>query len=189
MGERAAASEVAVMVSYWWSRGDGLANHQLGQILSRAAGVDEVDLTDPQSIDRALRMAVADPAVLAELDQWWQMVETRRAGNGTRNPGLGLEQSIRYLTDRLEPKPSHRRRSASAAGRSPRSIRRSSARRTFPNSRTRTPRCSTSSAATWRHVPEFSPWHDPTRVSRRQGASHRVGRRTATRGSDLPALP
>ncbi|WP_257890456.1 hypothetical protein [Rhodococcus sp. USK10] len=40
--------------------------------------------------------------MLAELDQWWQMVETRRAGNGTRNPGLGLDQSIRYLTDRLD---------------------------------------------------------------------------------------
>ncbi|WP_231914252.1 hypothetical protein [Rhodococcus sp. LB1] len=87
-------------MSFWWSRGDGLANHQLGQILSRAAGVGEVDLADPQSIDRALRIAVADPAVLAELDQWWQMVETRRAGNGTRNPGLGPAQSIRYLTDR-----------------------------------------------------------------------------------------
>ena len=102
MGELAAASKVHVMVSYWWSRGDGLANHQLGQILTRAAGVGEVDLTDPQSLDRALRVAVADPAVLAELDQWWQMVETRTAGNGTRNPGLGLDQSIRYLTDRLD---------------------------------------------------------------------------------------
>ncbi|RZL82555.1 MAG: hypothetical protein EOP32_11085 [Rhodococcus sp. (in: high G+C Gram-positive bacteria)] len=102
MGELAAASTVHVMVSYWWSRGDGLANHQLGQILTRAAGVGEVDLTDPQSIDRALRVAVADPPVLAELDQWWQLVETRRAGNGTRNPGLGLETSIRYLTDRLD---------------------------------------------------------------------------------------
>ncbi|MGW4339713.1 hypothetical protein ACWEK5_44070 [Rhodococcus koreensis] len=90
------------MVSYWWSRGDGLANHQLGQILTRAAGVDEVDITDPQSIDRTLRIAVADPAALAELDQWWQMVETRRAGNNTTNPGLGLEQAIRYLTDRLD---------------------------------------------------------------------------------------
>ncbi|WP_172653120.1 hypothetical protein [Rhodococcus opacus] len=102
MGELAGASKVHVMVSYWWSRGDGLANHQLGQILTRAAGVDEVDLADPQSLDRALRIAVADPAVLAELEVWWQMVETRRAGNGTRNPGLGLEQSIRYLTDRLD---------------------------------------------------------------------------------------
>ncbi|AII11401.1 hypothetical protein [Rhodococcus opacus] len=102
MGELAAASKVHVMVSYWWSRGDSLANHQLGQILTRAAGVDEVDLTDPQSIDRALRIAVADPAALAELDQWWQMVETRRAGNSTRNPRLGLDQSIRYLTDRLD---------------------------------------------------------------------------------------
>nr|GLK33840.1 hypothetical protein GCM10017611_06830 [Rhodococcus wratislaviensis] len=102
MGELAAASKAAVMVSFWWSRGDGLANHQLGQILTRAAGVGEVDLTDPQSIDRALWIAVADPTVLAELDQWWQMVETRRAGNGTRNPGLGLDQSIRYLTDRLD---------------------------------------------------------------------------------------
>ncbi|NHU44971.1 hypothetical protein [Rhodococcus sp. A14] len=64
--------------------------------------MDQVDLTDPQSIDRALRIAVADPAVLAELDAWWQMAETRRAGNGTRNPGLGLDQSIRYLTDRLD---------------------------------------------------------------------------------------
>ncbi|WP_257226547.1 hypothetical protein [Rhodococcus opacus] len=90
------------MVSSWWSRGDGLANHQLGQTLTRAAGVDEVDITDPQSIDRALRIAVADPAVLAELEAWWQMVETRRAGNGTRNPGLGLDQSIRYLTDPLD---------------------------------------------------------------------------------------
>ncbi|MDV6246678.1 hypothetical protein [Rhodococcus opacus] len=102
MGELAAASKVHVMVSYWWSRGDGLANHQLSQILTRASGVDQVEITDPQSIDRALRFAVADPAVLAELDQWWQMVETRRAGNGTRNPGLGLDQSIRYLTDRLD---------------------------------------------------------------------------------------
>ncbi|WP_124390606.1 hypothetical protein [Rhodococcus wratislaviensis] len=102
MGELATASRVHVMVSYWWSRGDGLANHQLGQILTRAAGVDEVNITDPQSIDRALRIAVADPTVLAELDQWWQMVETRRDGNNTRNPGLGLEQSIRYLTDRLD---------------------------------------------------------------------------------------
>ncbi|MBV6757354.1 hypothetical protein [Rhodococcus opacus] len=102
MGDLAAASKVHVMVSYWWSRGDGLANHQLGQILTRAAGVGEVDITDPQSIDRALRVAVADPAVLAELDEWWQMVETRRAGNTTRNPGLGLEKSIRYLTDRLD---------------------------------------------------------------------------------------
>ncbi|MDV7088362.1 hypothetical protein GXW84_35100 [Rhodococcus sp. IEGM 248] len=90
------------MVSFWWSRGDGLVNHQLGQILSGAAGVGEVEITDPQSIDRALRIAVADPAVPAELDQWWQMVETRRAGNGTRNPGLGLAQSIRYPTDRLD---------------------------------------------------------------------------------------
>ena len=90
------------MVSYWWSRGDGLANHQLDQILSRAAGVDQVDLTDPQSLDRALRIAVADPTVRVELDAWWQMVETRRAGNGPRNPGLGLDQSIRYLTDRLD---------------------------------------------------------------------------------------
>ncbi|MFD6058234.1 hypothetical protein [Rhodococcus wratislaviensis] len=63
------------MVSYWWSRGDGLANHQLSQILTRAAGVDEADITDRQSIDRASRVATADPAVLAELDQWWQMVE------------------------------------------------------------------------------------------------------------------
>ncbi|RZL83543.1 MAG: hypothetical protein EOP32_07000 [Rhodococcus sp. (in: high G+C Gram-positive bacteria)] len=102
MGELAAASKVHVMVSYWWSRGDGLANHQLGQILTRAAGVDQVDLTDPQSLDRALRIAVADPTVLAELDQWWPMVETRRAGNSTRNPSLGLDQSIRYLTDRLD---------------------------------------------------------------------------------------
>ncbi|MDF3312168.1 hypothetical protein P3H15_45185 [Rhodococcus sp. T2V] len=102
MGELAVASKVAVMVSYWWSRGDGLANHLLGQILTRAAGVGEVDITDPQSIDRTVRVAVADPAVLAELDQWWRMVETRRAGNTTRNPGLGLEQSIRYLTDRLD---------------------------------------------------------------------------------------
>ena len=102
MGELAGASKVHVMVSYWWSRGDGLANHKLGQILTRAAGVDEVDITDPQSIDRTLRIAVADPTVLAELDQWWQMVETRRAGNTTRNPGLVLEQSIRYLTDRLD---------------------------------------------------------------------------------------
>ncbi|MDH6291367.1 hypothetical protein [Rhodococcus opacus] len=102
MGEPAAASKVHVMVSYWWSRGDSLANHHLGQILTRAAGVDEADITDPQSIDRALRIAVADPAALAELDEWWQMVETRRAGNGTRNPGLGLDQSIRYLTDRLD---------------------------------------------------------------------------------------
>ncbi|MFD6062711.1 hypothetical protein [Rhodococcus wratislaviensis] len=102
MGELAAASKVHVMVSYWWSRGDSLANHQLGQILTRAAGVDEADITDPQSIDRALRVATADPAALAELDQWWQMVETRRAGNGTQNPGLGLEKSIRYLTDRLD---------------------------------------------------------------------------------------
>ncbi|ABG99807.1 hypothetical protein RHA1_ro08763 (plasmid) [Rhodococcus jostii RHA1] len=102
MGELAAASKVRVMVSYWWSRGDGLANHQLGQILTRASGVDQDDLTDPQSLDRALRIAVADPTALAELDGWWQMVETRRAGNGTRNPGLGLEQSIRYLTDRLD---------------------------------------------------------------------------------------
>ncbi|MFC0448825.1 hypothetical protein ACFFI2_11935, partial [Rhodococcus jostii] len=89
MGELAAASKVHVMVSHWWSRGDGLANHQLGQILTRAAGVGQVDLTDPQSIDRALRIAVADPAVLAELEQWWQMVETRRAGNGTPQPGSG----------------------------------------------------------------------------------------------------
>ncbi|WKN53386.1 hypothetical protein R1X32_44925 [Rhodococcus opacus] len=102
MGELAAASKVHVMVSYWWSRGDSLANHQLGQILSRAAGVGEVDLTDSQSLDRALRIAVTDPAVLGELEAWWQMVETRRAGNGTRNPGLGLDQSIRYLTDRLD---------------------------------------------------------------------------------------
>ena len=64
--------------------------------------MDQVDLTDPQSTDRALRVAVADPAVLAQLDAWWQMVETRRAGNSTRNPGLGLEQSLRYLTDRLD---------------------------------------------------------------------------------------
>ncbi|AHK35595.1 hypothetical protein Pd630_LPD11020 (plasmid) [Rhodococcus opacus PD630] len=91
-----------MMVSYWWRRGDGLANHQLGQILTRASGVDEVDLTDSQSLDRALRIAVADPVVLGELAQWWQMVETRRAGHGTRNPGLGLDQSIRYLTDRLD---------------------------------------------------------------------------------------
>ena len=102
MGELAAASKVHVRVSYWWSRGDGLANHQLGQILSRAAGVGEVDLADSQSLDRALRIAVADPAVLAELDAWWQMVETRRAGSSTHNPGLGLDQSIRYLTDRLD---------------------------------------------------------------------------------------
>ena len=102
MGELAAASKVHVMVSYWWSRGDSLANHQLGQILSRAAGVGEVDLTDSQSLDRALRIAVTDPAVLGELEAWWQMVETRRAGNGTRNPGLGLDQSIRYLTDRRD---------------------------------------------------------------------------------------
>lgn len=53
MGELAAASKVHVMVSYWWSRGDSLVNHQLGQILTCAAGVDEVDITDPQSIDRA----------------------------------------------------------------------------------------------------------------------------------------
>ncbi|WP_128642584.1 hypothetical protein [Rhodococcus opacus] len=90
------------MVSYRWSRGDGLDHHQLGQILTRAAGVDEADITDPQSSDRASRIAVADPAVLVELDQWWQMVETRRAGNSTRNPVLGLEKSIRYLTDRLD---------------------------------------------------------------------------------------
>ncbi|MFD7010832.1 hypothetical protein [Rhodococcus jostii] len=102
MGELATASKVHVMVSYWWSRGDGLANHQLGQILTRAAGVDEVDITDPQSIDRTLRIAVADPTVLAELDEWWQMVETRRVGNNSKNPGLGLEKSIRYLTDRLD---------------------------------------------------------------------------------------
>ncbi|MFC9839670.1 hypothetical protein ACFVKB_38680 [Rhodococcus sp. NPDC127530] len=102
MGELGAAGKVAVMVSYWWSRGDSLANHQLGQILTRASGVDELDITDPQSIDRALRIAVAAPAVLAELDEWWQMVETRRAGNSTRNPGLVLDQSIRYLTDRLD---------------------------------------------------------------------------------------
>ena len=102
MGELAGASKVHVMVSYWWSRGDGLANHQLGQILTRAAGVDQVDLTDPQSLDRALRIAVADPAASAELDQWWQMAETRRAGNSTHNPSLGLNQSIRYLTDRLD---------------------------------------------------------------------------------------
>ena len=76
MGELAAVSEVHVMVSFWWSRGDGLANHRLGQILSRAAGVGEVNLTDPQSIDRALRIAVADPAVLTELDQWWQILQT-----------------------------------------------------------------------------------------------------------------
>ena len=90
------------MVSYWWSRRDDLANHQLGQILTRTAGVGEIDITDPQSIDRALRIAVADPAVLAELDGWWRRVETRRAGNGARNPGLGLAGSIRYLTDRLD---------------------------------------------------------------------------------------
>nr|WP_271213013.1 hypothetical protein [Rhodococcus wratislaviensis]GLK39928.1 hypothetical protein GCM10017611_67990 [Rhodococcus wratislaviensis] len=53
MGELAAASKAAVMVSYWWSRGDGLANRQLGQILTCAAGVDEVNITDPRSIDRA----------------------------------------------------------------------------------------------------------------------------------------
>ncbi|MBW4818663.1 hypothetical protein [Rhodococcus qingshengii] len=102
MGELAVASKVHVMVSYWWSRGDGLANHHLGQILTRAAGVGEVDIADPQSIDRTLRIAVADPAVLAELDEWWQMVETRRAGNSTRIPGLGLAGSIRYLTDLLD---------------------------------------------------------------------------------------
>ncbi|QSE88092.1 hypothetical protein JWS13_05080 (plasmid) [Rhodococcus pseudokoreensis] len=102
MGELATANKVHVMVSYWWSRGDGLANHQLGQILTRTSGVDEFDITDPQSIDRALRIAVTDPAVLAELDGWWQMAETRRAGNNTRNPGLGLDASIRYLTDRLD---------------------------------------------------------------------------------------
>jgi len=76
MGELAAASTAHVMVSYWWSRGDGLANHQLGQILTRAAGVDQVDLTDPQSLDRALRIAVADPAVLTELDEWWQILQS-----------------------------------------------------------------------------------------------------------------
>ncbi|MGV9870010.1 hypothetical protein [Rhodococcus koreensis] len=102
MGELATASTVHVMVSYWWSRGDDLANHQLGQILTRTSGVGEIDLTDPQSIDQALRIAVADPAVLTELDEWWKMVETRRAGNSTRNPGLGLAGSIRYLTDRLD---------------------------------------------------------------------------------------
>ena len=102
MGELAAAPPVRHHHMYFARRGDGLDNHQLGQILTRAAGVGEVDLTDPQSLDRALRIAVADPTVLAELDGWWQMVETRRAGNGTRNPGLGLDQSIRYLTDRLD---------------------------------------------------------------------------------------
>ncbi|MFC9363417.1 hypothetical protein ACFTZB_43495 [Rhodococcus sp. NPDC057014] len=104
MGELAVASKVHVMVSYGWSRGDGLVNHQLGQILARAAGVGEVDITDPQSTDRASRIevATADPTVSAELDHWWQMVETRRAGNNTRNPVLGLEQSIRYRTDRLD---------------------------------------------------------------------------------------
>ncbi|WP_327205348.1 hypothetical protein [Rhodococcus opacus] len=49
-----------------------------------------------------LAIAVADPAVLAELDEWWQMVETRPNGNSTKNPGLGLDHSIRYLTDRLD---------------------------------------------------------------------------------------
>jgi hypothetical protein len=78
------------------------ANHQLGQILTRTSGVDEIDITDPQAVDRALRIAVADPGALAELEGWWQMVEARRSGNGTRNPGLGLEKSIRYLTDRID---------------------------------------------------------------------------------------
>ncbi|MFC9557032.1 hypothetical protein ACFTWF_40140 [Rhodococcus sp. NPDC056960] len=102
MGELATASKAHVMVLYGWSRGDDLAIHQLGQFLTRTAGVDEIDITDPQSIDRALWIAVADPTVLTELDGWWTMAEARRADSGTRNPGLGLEKSIRYLTDRLD---------------------------------------------------------------------------------------
>ncbi|PQP15901.1 hypothetical protein C5613_37715 [Rhodococcus opacus] len=53
------------MVSPGGAPGDGVANHQLGQILRRTC-VDEVDITDPQTIDRALRVAVTNPAVLVE---------------------------------------------------------------------------------------------------------------------------
>ncbi|RZL82732.1 MAG: hypothetical protein EOP32_10340 [Rhodococcus sp. (in: high G+C Gram-positive bacteria)] len=61
MGEPGRASTAHVMVALWWSRGDALANH-LGQILTRAGCVD-VDITDPQSIDKALRIAVTGAVV------------------------------------------------------------------------------------------------------------------------------
>lgn len=57
MGELAAASKAPVMVSYWWSRGDNLANHKLGQIHTRATGVVEVD-TDSKAVDRGSRSPI-----------------------------------------------------------------------------------------------------------------------------------
>lgn len=103
MGELGAASKVVVMVSFWWSRGDALGNHQHGQILTRTGCVD-VDIADTQWIDRALRSAVDDLAVLVELDQWWQVVETRRAGNSAGEPGPGPGQ-----VDSVPHRPARRR--------------------------------------------------------------------------------
>lgn len=103
MGElgRASKVHVHVMVSLWWSRGDGLTDQKIGRILTRAGCVDVV-IADVQSIDRVMCTAVGDPAVLSELDGGWQMVETCRAGDSFRIPVLGLDGSIRYLTDRLD---------------------------------------------------------------------------------------
>lgn len=101
MGESNRPGQVLVMVSFWWSRGDELANHQLGQILTRTGCLDG-EITDAAAVDRALRAVGDEPALVAELDEWWQMVAARRSDNTTQNPGLSLGGSIRYLTDRLD---------------------------------------------------------------------------------------
>lgn len=101
MGESSQRAHVFVMVSYWWSRGDDLANYQLGHILSQTECWSG-DITDAQAVDRALRVAADNPALLAELDEWWQMVAARRNGNNTQNPGRSLGGAIGYLTDRLD---------------------------------------------------------------------------------------
>ena len=103
-GETGSVSQVLIMVSFWWSRRDDLANYQLEQILNRAGGLGGA-ITDPDAVDQALRVAAEDPAVVAELDQWWRMVSVRRGENTTRNPRASLVSSVRFLTDTLDADP------------------------------------------------------------------------------------
>ncbi|SEB66725.1 hypothetical protein [Rhodococcus koreensis] len=89
-------------VIWRWSRFDGLANHHLEQILQRGGFLDG-DITDPEAVNRAVRVAVENPATVAELDDWAQRAANRCAGAPTSD--LRLEDSIGYLTERLDAVP------------------------------------------------------------------------------------
>lgn len=92
---------VTMNVTHWWSRFDTLANYQLDRIF-RSRGFLGGDITDPKAVDLALRAAVEDPDVIAELEDWVQMVSDRRKGDSIQNPFHRLEERIRHLTDRFD---------------------------------------------------------------------------------------